>query len=141
MFPRTVNAHMILAAMLIGTVGPAAGQVSHPEIVGHDGLRLQATLYEAAERGPALLLHHMCGGWRAEYHALARVLRTEGFTVLTYDLRGQGQTGGPTPFEGGRATPEALDVAFTPDSEAALVYLESRPSVDQYPPFLATRVM
>ncbi len=78
------------------TLTPAPTQASLPmSISAADGRVLQATFYGAAQRpSPGILLIHMEGQDRHSWDDLAGVLQSAGYSVLTFDLRGYGETGG-----------------------------------------------
>lgn len=62
-----------------------------------DGVQLAATLFEpATPNGGAVLLNSGTGIPRQFYSAFAAHLASHGFTVLTYDYRGIGQSQSPT---------------------------------------------
>ena len=59
-----------------------------------DGTRVA---YDCLGAGPAILLVHGGGGNRQEWHSTGYVSRLQdGFTVITLDLRGHGESGQPT---------------------------------------------
>ncbi len=68
------------------------------EIVTKDDLKLAGTFYEPKKSGqlsPAALLVHDAGGNRMEMDYVAERLQKSGFFVLTFDLRGHGQSAAP----------------------------------------------
>lgn len=63
------------------------------EIAARDGYRLGATLYRpAATNGRAVLVNSAAGVKQGYYGKFAAYLAARGFTVLTYDYRGIGQS-------------------------------------------------
>ncbi|MFP2930517.1 alpha/beta fold hydrolase [Pyxidicoccus sp. 3LG] len=76
-------------------------------IPARDGLPLAATLYEGTRsNGVAVQLNPATAVRRRYYDAFARFLAGRGFTVVTYDYRGMGDT---------RLTPDALRYASFQD--------------------------
>lgn len=66
-------------------------------LLARDGVQLAATLFEpATPNGRAILLNSGTGIPRQFYGAFAAHLAAHGFTVLTYDYRGIGQSQAPT---------------------------------------------
>ncbi len=63
-----------------------------------DGVILKATYFAAAKPGPGVLLLHQCDEQRKAWDGLAEVLAAAGINVLTFDLRGYGESGG-TPHD------------------------------------------
>ncbi len=60
-----------------------------------DGLRLSGWLFRGTpEPTPAVLLLHMLGGRKEDWLPLVTPLQMAGYTVLVFDLRGSGETGG-----------------------------------------------
>lgn len=78
------------------TLTPAPTQASLPMLISAaDGRVLQATFFVAAQRpAPGILLIHMEGQNRHSWDDLARALQRAGYAVLSFDLRGSGDTGG-----------------------------------------------
>jgi pimeloyl-ACP methyl ester carboxylesterase len=61
-----------------------------------DGVALQGTFYASDKKNaPAVMIVHAIGedSRRKEYTTLAQTLQKEGYSVLTFDLRGHGQSG------------------------------------------------
>ena len=79
-----------------GTCAPArpAGTVkAQPiELETSDGLTLSGSFYEPKRRSPAAVLVHDAGADREELAAIATRLHKQGFGVLTFDLRGHGES-------------------------------------------------
>jgi pimeloyl-ACP methyl ester carboxylesterase len=78
------------------TVTPQPTQAQLPMLISaNDGLVLRGTLFGAEFRpAPGVLLVHDRGQDRSAWDALAGRLQAAGYTVLTFDLRGSGETGG-----------------------------------------------
>src|ERR1700724_292525 len=96
---------LLLVASLL-TLGARAQQVPAPRVIdlkASDGITLKATYFAAAKSGPGVLLLHQCNRQRKVWDNLAEQLATAGIHVLTFDLRGFGESGGP-PFD--KLTPQ-----------------------------------
>jgi len=79
-----------------------------------DGVDLAATLYEPTAAPPpagypAIVLFHAIGGKRQDLAAVAERF-TDPFAVLTFDLRGHGQSGGLVSIDGPREVADAREV-------------------------------
>lgn len=64
------------------------------DLKASDGTVLKATYFNAAKPGPGVLLLHQCNRQRKVWDELARQLAAAGINVLTFDLRGFGESGG-----------------------------------------------
>jgi len=62
------------------------------EIETSDGLKLFGSFYEPKRRSPAAVLVHNAGADREELAAIAARLYKQGFGVLTFDIRGHGES-------------------------------------------------
>ena len=60
-----------------------------------DGTALKATYMSPGQPGPAMLLVHQCNMDRTSWSGIASQLVDAGVHVLTLDLRGFGDSGGP----------------------------------------------
>src|SRR5450755_1986149 len=72
-------------------------QVPAPRVIdlkASDGTILKATYFAAAKSGPGVLLLHQCNRQRKVWDDLAGQLEAAGINVLTFDLRGFGESGG-----------------------------------------------
>jgi predicted acyl esterase len=120
-----------LVAVLVLLVGDASGSTAarHDLTLSmDDGTPIAATLHlpdsgPPAAGWPAVVVLHGFGGNREQMNALVAVtgLVPQGYTVLTYDVRGHGQSGGLAGIAGAR------DVA---DMRAIFQWLADRPDVD-----------
>lgn len=113
----------------VASPSPAAGEESlappppsiDVDILGGGGLILRGSYYPAsAQPAPAVLMLHMYGRNRHDWADLATRMQAEGFTCLTIDLRGHGQTAGDEDWEMARQ-----------DVLLAWEWLTARPEVDQ----------
>lgn len=87
---------------------------------GSDGTRLAGRFF-AGNNGATVVLVHGYGGNQDEMLPVADALVRSDFSVLTYDARGCGQSGGKVTFG-------ALE---TDDVISVIDYLEARPDVDR----------
>jgi len=119
------------ALALSATLAGAQATKRDVDIVAPDGLKLKASWYAAAKPGPGVLLLHQCNGDRKAWDALAAQLADAGISVLTFDLRGYGDSEGerfvPAPPE----HKAAMAQHWPGDIDAAFAYLASEPSVDR----------
>ena len=99
------------------------------DIKSADGVMLKGSYYDAGQPGPAMLLVHQCNMDRTSWESLARSLSGAGIHVLTFDLRGFGETPGE-----GLVSPESfprLMKQSPPDVDAAYEYLLKQDGVDR----------
>jgi alpha-beta hydrolase superfamily lysophospholipase len=90
---------LLAALVLLSPSGRAQTQGDMPEKVKFtsvDGVELHGTFYGSSKNdsAPAVLIVHAIGdsSRRKEYDNLARTLQGSGYAVLTFDLRGHGQS-------------------------------------------------
>src|SRR6202035_3662631 len=96
----------------------------------NDGTILKATYFAAAKPGPGVLQLDHCNRQRKVWDDLGGQLATAGINVLTFDLRGFGESGGSpfaklTPQEGAQVEAEK----WPGDIETAFQYLVSQQGV------------
>src|SRR4029079_6798581 len=113
-YPPSVRRLRLLAltALAAAVLAPAghAGTFTKTDRVGviDDGTRIGTTLYvptgEAPTAGwPGVILIHGLGGSREDTNQIAESFFAPfGYAVLTYDLRGHGESGGFVTFAGAR---------------------------------------
>src|SRR5258708_17255814 len=123
---------LLLVASLL-PLGATAQQVPAARVYdlkAADGTILRATYFAAVKSGPGVLLLHQCNRQRKVWDDLAGQLATAGINVLTFDLRGFGESGG-SPFD--KLTPQEhaqVEAEKWPgDIETALQYLISQQGV------------
>ena len=95
----------LLVASLL-TLSATAQQAPAARVIdlkASDGTILKATYFAAVKSGPGVLLLHQCNRQRKVWDDLAGQLATAGINVLTFDLRGFGESGG-SPFD--KLTPQ-----------------------------------
>lgn len=84
-----------IAAMLACAAGLSAKvQKKDVEIKAADGVMLKGNYFASGRSGPAMLLIHQCNMDRHAWDGLAMDLASSGISVLTYDNRGFGDSGG-----------------------------------------------
>jgi pimeloyl-ACP methyl ester carboxylesterase len=89
------DAAAVPSGMNVEGVTPLPAQAAFEVVARSDGLRMQGTLYSAAEEpAPAVLMLPQLGGRKEDWLPLVTPLQEAGYTVLAMDLRGQGTTGG-----------------------------------------------
>jgi len=122
----------LLVASLL-TLSATAQQAPAARVIdlkASDGTILKATYFAAAKSGPGVLLLHQCNRQRKVWDNLAGQLATAGINVLTFDLRGFGESGG-SPFD--KLTPQEhaqVEAEKWPgDMETAFQYLVSQQGV------------
>jgi len=89
-------------------------------VKGYGGVRLAVEL-RGAEDAPPVLIVHGAGQTRADWHDVAEALEMAGRRVISFDLRGHGQSEWPT-------NGYALD-QFVEDLKAVLAWLDARPVI------------
>jgi predicted acyl esterase len=120
-------AGLLAVAAVLALAAPARAFVrtDQPLVMG-DGVSLASTLYTPdgpapADGWPSVLLLHGLGGNRMSMNTIAeQFFAPQGYSVLTLDARGHGESGGQSTLVGSR---ELADYA------AALAWLRSRPGV------------
>lgn len=116
---------------------PAPGEIPAPEEVTletKDGVTLGATYYAppgGEEESPGLILVHEYGRSRRDWRRTAEQFQEAGFGVLTFDLRGHGDSRqkGEEKLSFKHMTEEEFNAA-TADLDAARAYLRKRARVD-----------
>jgi dienelactone hydrolase len=100
------------------------------DLKASDGTILKATYFSAAAPGPGVLLLHQCNRQRKVWDDLAQQLAGAGINVLTFDLRGFGDSGG-SPHD--KLTPQEMALvqaeSWPGDIDTAFQYLVTQPGV------------
>ena len=124
---------LLLLSVLLQTLVVGAQQAPAVRVIdlkASDGTLLKASYFAAAKSGPGVLLLHQCNRQRKVWDELAGQLAAAGINVLTFDLRGFGESGG-APFD--KLTPQEQGKLQTEkhpgDVETAFQYLVSQPGV------------
>lgn len=124
----------LLLGVLVMALTCAAKEPLGPQVVdltASDGTKLKASYFSAAKPGPGVLLLHQCDHERKIWDGLAQQLAAAGFNVLTFDLRGFGDSGGQphnTAKVGPIEPPDEMQ-NWPGDIDVAFQYLKSQPGV------------
>lgn len=124
---RTLFIITVVFLLISSCLGIAAERVV--DLTAADGTKLKATFFAAAKAGPGVLLLHQCNKDRKIWDGLAQQLANSGINVLTFDLRGFGDSEGK-PFD--KLTPQeaaASRKSWPSDIDKAYEYLLSQPGV------------
>ncbi|MEP7116866.1 MAG: alpha/beta fold hydrolase [Acidobacteriota bacterium] len=106
--------------MIVSAAGAAHAAGRAAQFRNSDGVSIAATVYDAAiAPAPAVVLVHMLTRTKEDWQPFAQRLQAAGFTAVTIDLRGHGQSSGA-------AAPAA---AMALDVQAALTWLTERSDV------------
>ncbi len=96
------------------------GAILSPALVTADGLTLAATYYSpTADPAPGILLLHMLGRDRSDWHDFALQLQQAGYAVLAIDLRGHGESEGSRDY-----------TLMERDAAAGIRFLRDQPQID-----------
>jgi dienelactone hydrolase len=122
-------AFLLACASLLAFAAETPATRKDVDLTAADGAKLKASYFPAAKPGPGVLLLHQCNRDRNIWTPLAEQLSAAGFSVLTFDLRGFGESDGArmtkaTPQEG-----QALRDKWPGDIDVAFQYLQSQPGV------------
>lgn len=108
--------------------GYALEQVSFITV---DGVTLRGTYYAVQKPKAFVLLLHMLGRDKEDWHAFAQQLQQEGYSVLAIDMRGHGesilQEGKTLSW---RTFSDAEFAAMLKDVEAAMIFADSRKELE-----------
>src|ERR1700691_3855833 len=107
----------------------AAVEKKDVDIKAPDGVNLKGTYFSAGRPGPAMLLLHQCNMDRHAWDGLAEDLAGNGFTVLTIDFRGFGESGGSKSTDPDERA--AARKKWPGDVDAAFAFLTKQKGVDQ----------
>lgn len=115
---RTIASLALVGIVAAASLASASGRAV--SLTAPDGTPLAGMLYETSSRpAPAVVLVHMLGRSKDEWIDLADRLQDAGATVLAFDLRGHGGSGGNGAMLGSMST----------DVRAAVEWLAVRPGV------------
>jgi len=118
----------MIAALSFAAGLSAQVQKKDVDIQAGDGVNLKGTYFSAARPGPAMLLLHQCNMDRHAWDGLAADLAGNGFSVLTVDFRGFGESGGSKSTD--PDTRAAERKKWPGDVDAAYSYLINQKGVD-----------
>lgn len=124
--PSRVLVAFVFAVLCVSTAFAAERVV---DLAAPDGLTLKASYFPAAGPGPGVLLLHQCNRQRKVWDDLARQLSAAGIHVLTFDLRGYGESGGERVESASPEVQQRQAEKWPADIDAALQYLVSQPGV------------
>ncbi len=126
---------LVASACVAAQQGQQTQQVPAPKVLSltaSDGTILKATYFASSKPGPGVLLLHQCNQQRKLWDALGESLAATGISVLAFDYRGFGESGG-TPHD--KLTPQEQNKIQTEtwpgDIDIALRYLLAQPGVDR----------
>ncbi len=127
---RPVLLSLVASLLTLGVAAQPAPATRVVDLKASDGTILKATYFAAVKSGPGVLLLHQCNRQRKVWNGLAEQLARAGINVLTFDLRGFGESGG-SPFA--KLTPqedaEVEAEKWPGDVETAFQFLVSQPGV------------
>ena len=124
---------MRFACALVVSAVTAGAQITlqYASVAAPDGVQLKASYYSPGKPGPGVLLLHQCNRDRFVWNDLAAQLAASGIHVLTFDMRGFGESPGER-FGSLTREQNATVVAHWPaDIDAAYQFLLSQPGVDK----------
>ena len=118
----------VLAVLLISAL-VANAQTTTFDFQGSDGVNLKGSYYDPGRPGPGLLLVHQCNLDRSSWDNLANDLASAGVHVVTFDLRGFGESEGE-PMSGAESFRTLIQKA-PGDVDAAYTHLMNQQGVDK----------
>src|SRR4051794_26014796 len=87
---------LFLTASSIAIAQDKALPPTQPKITTVDGVKLNATFYPTGKKSPVVIMVHPIGEGKSsktpEWKALAEALQAKDFAVITFDLRGHGDS-------------------------------------------------
>jgi len=99
------------------------------DLTAPDGVKLKASYFPAAKRGPGVLLLHQCNRDRKVWDGLATQLAGAGINVLTLDMRGFGESGDTPRAKLSQQEAIAQEAKWPADIDVAFQFLVSQPGV------------
>lgn len=76
------------------TLKPLTGKLPSGTATTVDGHTISYQIFASSPGSPAIILLHMLGRTRTDWDSVAKWLQGKGYTVMTLDLRGHGQSTG-----------------------------------------------
>ncbi|HWX53077.1 MAG TPA: alpha/beta fold hydrolase [Verrucomicrobiae bacterium] len=132
---KNLSSSLFLSILLVA-VTCVAKEPPGPRVVdltAADGTKLKASYFSAGKPGPVVLLLHQCDHERKIWDGLAQQLAAAGINVLTFDLRGFGDSGGEPHHKDGPLEPPEEIQKWPGDIDVAFQYLKSQPDVKTDP--------
>lgn len=109
---------VVLLVLLAGCIKSESQSVSFPT---SDGVQIKGSYYDGGDK--SIILLHMLGRNRSDWNDFANLLQKEGYSVLSIDLRGHGESANGRPYQ---EFSESDYRAMVLDVEAAANFLSSK---------------
>ncbi len=129
---KNLNSYLFLG-ILLAALTCAAKEAPTPRVLdltAADGTKLKASYFSAGKPGPGVLLLHQCDHERKIWDGLAHQLAAAGVNVLTFDLRGFGESGGEPHDKVPPMGAQEQIQKWPGDIDIAFQYLKSQPGVN-----------
>lgn len=120
-----------LVLFVLVSFGTALSAERVVDLKASDGTSLKASYFAAAKPGPSVMLFHQCNRQRKVWDSLAQQLASSGINVLTLDLRGYGESGGPRFVDLPPDKAQAERQHWPSDIDVAFQFLQSQPGVQR----------
>jgi dienelactone hydrolase len=129
---KNLNFSLIFLSIFLAALICAAKELPTPRVVdltAADGTKLKASYFTAGKSGPGVLLLHQCDHERKIWDGLGQQLAAAGINVLSFDLRGFGESGGEPHSKVPPVGPPEQVQKWPGDIDVAFQYLKSQPGV------------
>jgi dienelactone hydrolase len=129
---KNLNFSLIFLSIFLAALTCAAKELPTPRVVdltAADGTKLKASYFTAGKPGPGVLLLHQCDHERKIWDGLGQQLAAAGINVLSFDLRGFGESGGEPHSKVPPVGPPEQVQKWPGDIDVAFQYLKSQPGV------------
>ena len=117
--------------LLAAVAACAQVEMRYVDLPVSDGLKLRASYYSPGTPGPGVLLLHQCNRDRSVWNDLAMQLAASGLHVLTFDMRGYGESQGDRFREVSDEKRAAMAAHWPADIDTAWQFLASQTGVDK----------